>query len=173
MGVIDWIILVLLLVFLVFGLKRGFAGMIIQLLGYFATFLLIGQYYPMVRSSLMLKLKLGQTLASVLGIILIIVLIAVIARLIVYFLNRTLKIMRLSLTNKFFGALFGLFNALLIVMIVTVILDFVPRLSTPLKDPVKHRVYYQIDQIKDEAFNTFKLNKRLKMLEERMGEKKL
>ena len=163
MGIIDWIILVLLFVFLIFGLRRGFAGMLVQLVGYIATFVLIGQYYPLLRNSLVLKFKFDSTLASILAIILIIVLIGVIARLVIYFLDRTLRLMRLSTMNKFFGALFGLFNALLIVMIFTVILDFIPSLSGPLKNPSKHRVYYQIDQIKKETFNTFRLNQRLKL----------
>ncbi|HRY83373.1 MAG TPA: CvpA family protein [Candidatus Cloacimonadota bacterium] len=163
MGIIDWIILVLFTVFLIIGLRRGFAGMVVQLLGYLATFILLGQYYPLLRNSLILKYKFDFTLSTIIAIILIIILIGVIARLVIFFLDRTLKLMRLSTMNKFFGALFGLFNALLIVMIFSVLLDFIPSLSKPLKDPAKHRVYYQIDQIKKETFNTFKLNQRLKL----------
>ena len=168
MGIIDWIIVVILLFFLVWGLRRGFAAMLIQLLGYLALFLLVGQYYPLVKSSLIAKYSFPGALASVAAFILIALLVGVVARLVIYFLSRSLKLLNLSLLNRLAGGLFGFMNALFILMILTVVLDYIPKLSTPLKDKNRHLAYYTVDQIKTQALETFSLRQHLLMIESRI-----
>lgn len=168
MGIIDWSILVLLLFFFVWGLRRGFAAMLVQLLGYIALFLLVGQYFPLVKQSLIDKFSFPSALASVVSFVLIAILIGITARLVIYILTRTLKLVHLSTINRVFGGIFGLLTALLIMMVIAVVLDYLPKISTPLKDKNLHVVYATIDELKDETFQTLKLQQHIKMLESRL-----
>jgi len=172
MGIIDWIIVILLVAFMIVGFRRGFAGMAVQLLGYIASFFLIGQYYPLIRNSLVYKYHFDGVLASILAILLILILLGVIVRLVIFLLNKTLRLVNLGTTNRLFGALFGLLNALLIVMIFCLLVDYFPGLAKPLKMRSKHKVYYEIDQAKDEVFTALKLQQRLQYIENKIDEQK-
>ncbi|PKN76156.1 MAG: hypothetical protein CVU49_01970 [Candidatus Cloacimonetes bacterium HGW-Cloacimonetes-2] len=171
MGIIDWVILVFLLFFLGYGFKRGFAAMLIQILGYIALFLLVGQYFPLVRNALVQRFSFNSFMASLVSFILISFLIYVLSRLVILLLSRTLKMLRLSFMNRLVGGIFGLINALLIVMIVTVVLDYIPKVSMPLKDKNRHVVYATVDQVKLEFLNTFSLKQHIKLMEHKVGDK--
>ncbi len=171
MGIIDWVILVFLLFFLGYGFKRGFATMLIQILGYIALFLLIGQYFPLVRNSLVQRFSFNSFMASLVSFILISFLIYVLSRIVIYLLSRTLRMLKLSFLNRLTGGIFGLVNAMLILMIVTVVLDYIPKISTPLKDKNRHVVYATVDQVKLEFLNTFNLKQHIKLMEHKVGDK--
>jgi membrane protein required for colicin V production len=164
MGVIDWIILVFLLAFTVNGFRVGFAAMLIQLGGFILAFILIGHYYPLLASQLMLKYAFSKPLASIISILLIIVLLVVILRFVTWGINRFLKAVYLSWMNRSFGALFGFANGLLCVIIFTVILDYMPKLSDPLKDGNRHRVYTAVEQLKEDLFSKLQLENRIKLI---------
>lgn len=171
MGIIDWVILVFLLFFLGYGFKRGFAAMLIQILGYIALFLLVGQYFPLVRNALVQSFSFNSFIASLVSFILISFLIYVLSRLVILLLSRTLKMLKLSFMNRLVGGIFGLINALLIVMIVTVVLDYIPKVSKPLKDKNRHVIYATVDQVKLEFLNTFSLKQHIKLMEHKVGDK--
>jgi len=164
MGVIDWIILALLLVFTFLGWRRGFVAAIVQLCGYILTFFLVGHYYPLLQRSLLIRYHMARWMATVLSVLLIIVLIVVVVRIVIYVLNRLLDAMNLSALNKGIGTVLGFANGLLVVIILMVMLDFVPSLSTPLKNGDKHRVYAGINVLKEELFDKFKLTERMKFI---------
>ncbi|MDP2173286.1 MAG: CvpA family protein [Candidatus Cloacimonadaceae bacterium] len=165
MGIIDYAILVFLLAALIMGWRKGLAGALINLAGLVATFFLVSHYYPLVSSNLMLKYHLGKGWAVFLAVIIIVLLIAVVGRLVIYLCNRLLKVIRLSYPNKLLGMVFGFVNGLLILIILTVVLDFFPHVSSPLKNSSKHRVYAGVDLLKDELFGKLKLQRQLKHLE--------
>lgn len=171
MGIIDWSIVVVLAFFFVFGLRKGFAAMIVQLLGYLALFLLVGQYFPLLKTSLIAKFTIAPALATVTAFILIAALIFIVGRLVLFFLHKALKQVKLSLVNRLLGGLFGLLNALLVLMILMVLLDYVPSISKPLKDKNLHAVYAFVDQLKNSTFSTLKLKQHLEMLEQRVERK--
>ncbi len=164
MGILDWIILALLMVFIYLGWRRGLVAAIVQFCGYILSFFLVGHYYPLVQRNLILHYHLARWLATVISVLLILVLIVVVVRIVVYILNRVLKAMKLSTLNKAGGATLGLINGLLIVIIFMVMLDFVPKVSTPLENSQNHRVYAGINILKEELFSKLKLTQRVKLL---------
>ncbi|HOZ00853.1 MAG TPA: CvpA family protein [Candidatus Syntrophosphaera sp.] len=164
MGFIDWLILAILLIFLVQGFRKGLAAALIRIGGTIAAFFLVGQFYPLVRNSLILNFKLHGILATLVAVILIGVLLMVVIRLLIYVMNRLLKAVNLSFFNKLLGALFGFGNGLLCVIVLMVVLDYVPKVSTPLKDSGKHRVYAAVDTLKDDLFTQLKLTEKDKYL---------
>ena len=153
-----------LLIFLVQGFRKGLAAALIRIGGTIAAFFLVGQFYPLVRNSLILNFKLHGILATLVAVILIGVLLMVVIRLLIYVMNRLLKAVNLSFFNKLLGALFGLGNGLLCVIVLMVVLDYVPKVSTPLKDSGKHRVYAAVDTLKDDLFTQLKLTEKDKYL---------
>jgi len=171
MGILDWLILALLMVFIYLGWRRGFVAAIVQFCGYILSFFLVGHYYPLVQRNLILRYHLAHWLATVFSVLLILVLIVVVVRIVVYILNRVLKAMKLSTLNKAGGATLGLINGLLIVIIFMVMLDFVPKVSTPLENSQKHRVYAGISVLKEELFSKLKLTQRVKLLKLLPGDK--
>jgi membrane protein required for colicin V production len=164
MGFIDWIILAVLILFTFFGWRKGLLASLVQLGGYILTFFLVGHYYPLVQRNLMQKFHFAKWLATVVSVVLIIVLIVVIVRLVIYILERFLRALKLSAVNHTLGAVLGIINGLLVVIILTVVLDFMPKLSTPLKNGEKHRVYAGVDLVKEEIFTKLKLTERTKLI---------
>lgn len=163
MGIFDWTILIFLLVCVVYGFRKGLAGALIQLAGLVLSFILIGQYYPAVRLGLMLKYNLNPILANLVALILIIVAILVVVKLVIYLLNSILKMMNLSFINQALGAVFGFVNGLIIIITISVLIDYIPAWSYKLEEPGKHRVYSAVQVIKDDLFEKFKLNARVKL----------
>lgn len=170
MGAIDWAILALLAVCVFLGWRKGLAAALINLAGVIAGFFLVGHFYPLVAQSLMTKYELSASLSTVLAIILISILLAVVVRLVILALNRVLKALKLSAANRFFGMLLGFANGLLIVICVMVVLDYFPKVSTPLKDGSQHRVYAGVNLIKDELIGSLKLKQQIKYLERKAKE---
>lgn len=165
MGIIDWIMLGILLIFAVQGFRKGLAAALVQIVAAVAVFLLWGQFYPLVRNSLVLNFKLHGVVATLVALVLIIVLMLVIVRILIFLLNRLLRAVNLSLPNKFLGLVFNLINGLLCLFVVMVLLDYAPKLSTPLKDPARHRVYSGVNTLKEDLISQLKLKQRDKYLE--------
>jgi len=165
MGAIDWVILTLLAVAVFLGWRRGLAAAVINLMGVIAGFFLVGHFYPLVARSLMIKYKLSSSLSTLLAVLLISVLLAVVVRLVIAALNRVLKALKLSSLNRFAGMLLGFANGLLILICVMIVLDYFPRVSTPLKDSSRHRVYAGVNLLKDELLKGLNLKQHLKHLE--------
>lgn len=160
MGIIDWLILLILLAFTFLGLRKGLGATLVQIGGMIAAFLLVGHFYPLLRNSMIAKYSMHHTLATVIAVVLIIVMIAVVVRLVIWILNALLKAMHLSGLNRLLGTLFGFVNGLLLVIVIMAGLDFLPKVSTPLKNSGEHRVYAGIDQLKEELFDRLKLKQR-------------
>ena len=131
MGIIDWIILLFLLCFIVQGWRRGLAGMIVRSGGIVASFFLIGHFFPLVKTSLLANYKMGVVLATIIALLLIIVLMIVLIRLVMYFLQLLLKSARLTTANKFLGMGLGFLNGLLVVIVFTMMMDYIPLAVHP------------------------------------------
>lgn len=164
MGVIDWIILAVLLFFTVVGIRRGLVGAVVQFAGAVLAFFLVGHYYPLLANQLMLKYGLGKTISTIIAVVLILILIVVIVRFVLWILERFIKALNLSWLNRTVGGILGLVNGLILVIIFTVLMDYMPKLSEPLKDGEKHRVYVGVEQIKEELFAKLNLKNRIKYI---------
>lgn len=161
MGLIDWIILIVLAIWVILGVRRGLVGAIVQFGGGILTFFLIGHYYPLLANQLMIKYSHSKTLAAVISIVLILVLFIVVIRFVTWILNRFVKAIGLTWVNRLLGGLLGFINGILIIMILMAGLDYLPKLSDPLKDGSKHRVYAGLDIFKEDVFSALKLNNHL------------
>ncbi len=164
MGIIDWIILGFLLLFIWFGWRKGFTAAIVQFGGHILTFILVAHYFPLVQLSLINKYGIGRNWALFWAIVLIVVLVAVVIKVVIYILQRVLKALKLTTANKTAGAGLGFVNGLVLVIIFMVLLDFVPPLSTPLKNSANHRVYAGVNLLKEEVFTKLNLTQRMKLL---------
>ncbi len=164
MGIIDWIILGLLLIFTYLGWRKGLATTVVQLCGFILTFFLVGHYYPLVQRSLLVKYNMSRAVATIVSVLLIIALIVVISKLIIYIISRLLIATKLSTLDKGVGALLGFGNGMIVLFILMVMLDFMPKLSTPLKDGEQHRVYAGVNVLKEEVFTKLKLTERMKLI---------
>ncbi|MDD2423033.1 MAG: CvpA family protein [Candidatus Cloacimonetes bacterium] len=164
MGVIDWTIIAFLLVLAYFGLRRGLAGAIVQFAGVILTFILIGHYYPLLANQLVLKYGFSKTLSVLIAVFLILVLVVVVTRFVIWILDRFIKALNLSWINRLLGTVLGLLNGLILVIIFTLVMDYIPKLSQGLKDPEKHRVYVGVDALKDDAVTHLKLNNYFKYI---------
>lgn len=168
MGIIDWIMLAVLLVFMFLGWRRGLAATLIKLAGLVAAFFLIGHIYPLVRRNLEQSFGLSGTLSTVLSLLIFGVLMWVLTRIVIIITNRMLKAVRLSGANKFAGLLLGLFNGLVLLMTFTLVLDHFPRLSAGLLDGSHHRVYAGVHELQHDVVHTLKLKQRMVRLEEKL-----
>lgn len=157
MGVIDWTIIAFLLVLSYFGLRRGLAGAIVQFAGVILTFFLIGHYYPLLANQLVLKHGLSKTLSVLISVLLILILVVVVTRFVIWILNRFIKALCLGWVNRLLGAILGLLNGLILVIIFTLIMDYMPKVSGALKNPEKHRVYVGMDTLKDDTVTHVKM----------------
>ncbi|GAB1469056.1 hypothetical protein MASR2M64_18320 [Candidatus Cloacimonadota bacterium] len=164
MGILDWTILGFLLLFIILGWRKGVVAALIQLGGYVATFFLVGHIFPLVQRSLLVKYQLAHGLATVASVVLILVLAVVVVKLTVYAFNRFIYAVKLSTFNKIVGAALGFGNGLLVIFIFMVMLDFIPSISTPLKNGENHRVYAGIDVLKEDMFSKLKLDERMKLI---------
>lgn len=164
MGIIDWIILGFLLLFIYFGWRKGFTAAVVQFCGHVLTFFLVAHYFPLVQLRLIERFHLGRNWALLFAILLIVVLAAVVIKLVVYILQKVLKALKLSTMNKTAGAGLGFVNGLVVVIIFMVILDFIPPLSNPLKDGSRHRVYAGVNLLKEEVFTKLNLTERMKLI---------
>jgi membrane protein required for colicin V production len=107
MGVIDWSILAVLLVFSFMGFRKGIAGAVVQLAGAILAFLLVGHYYPLLANQLMLKYGHGKTLSTIIAIVLILTLVVVVVRFVIWILDRFIKALNLGWLNRSLGAVLG------------------------------------------------------------------
>jgi membrane protein required for colicin V production len=164
MGVIDWSILAVLLVFSFMGFRKGIAGAVVQLAGAILAFLLVGHYYPLLANQLMLKYGHGKTLSTIIAIVLILTLVVVVVRFVIWILDRFIKALNLGWLNRSLGAVLGFLNGLILVIIFTVLMDYMPNLAAPLKDGEKHRVYVGVEQLKEDLFAKLNLQNRIKYI---------
>ena len=157
MGIFDWIILAFIVVSMWMGWRKGLIGMVVSFAGVILSFYLIGKYFPLVKNGLIIKFGWGNVIATISAVLLIVLLLIIIVTIVIWLLNKTLKILHLSSINKIMGTLLGFVNGLLVVIIVSVVIDYVPFISRNLQDSNKHRVYGSIEIVKKELFGVLKI----------------
>ncbi len=165
MGFIDWLILAVLLLTAFNGFRKGLVATLVHIGSAIGVFLLWGQLFPLVKNGLILNLKLGLVPATILAVILIVVVTVVLVALIERLFRSALKGSHLSGLNKFLGLIFGLLNGLVSIIVLMVLLDYAPKLSTPLKDGAKHPVYAAVDVFKEDVFTMLKFDERDRFLQ--------
>ncbi len=161
MGILDWLILIVLIVLMVWGWRKGIIAMALQLAGAFLVFFLIAHYFPLVRNGLMVKLHLGSLLSTILGVILIVALIALVVQIIRLLMERTLKLMHVSFLNSSLGALIGFLTGLIVVVVLSIMIELVPSFRRSLDNSEKHKAYAAVRVIRSEMYSAFKIKQKI------------
>ncbi len=165
MGIFDWIILVFLLCCVIYGYRKGLVAALVQLAGLIMAFFLIGHYYPAVRYGLISKYDLNPILANITSFILVVIVLLVLIKIIIYIMDRIISMLHVTFINRLLGAIFWFLNALIFLVIMSIIIDFIPFFSNQLKNPSEHRVYNAVVVIKNDIYAKLELKAKEKLLE--------
>ncbi|HNX00271.1 MAG TPA: CvpA family protein [Candidatus Cloacimonadota bacterium] len=126
MHVLDIILSLILVVFIVFGYRKGLIGELLQLAGLIATFLLVGRFAPLVKAGLIMKWHLGPFLATLCSYLIIFILIAIIIQLVRMAMEHFVEALNLNFLNRSLGAAFGLLSGLFFFAIILILIDLLP-----------------------------------------------
>ena len=130
MHVVDIVLLVLFLVSMVVGYKTGFISSLLTWIGLFVSLLMIARYGPIVQAGIMIRFDLGPLFSAIIAYVLIAVLIMVLFAILKILLNYLTKLIQLTFLNKIFGAVFGLFSMIVILVIFVLLINFVPFMAS-------------------------------------------
>jgi membrane protein required for colicin V production len=122
--VLSLVIIVIILIFVILGLRNGFIRWMTVTLGMIVGFWMASQKYFVFENSLM-RIAHSQHLAHVIGFFLIFLLFFLIVVLFGYLLSKVVNLTLLSWLDRFLGAVFGLaagliFVWLLLILVITV-----------------------------------------------------
>ncbi len=184
MNIFD-IIFGIFLLFLMFQcLRKGFVAGSIQLLGLIVTIIVIGKVGHLVKAKLILQFGLGETLAVIIAYIIIFLIIMIMVKIVIFFIHRMVEFLHLKWLNKLLGALFGLFNGVLLIALLMIILNISPfekeirkitaksyilNVVRAITDEIEDR-YPQIEKIKKPIRK--KLDKKIDKSKEKLEEEK-
>jgi len=126
MHIVDIVLLVLFLVAMIWGFKKGFITALLLWIGLFTTMLMIARFGPMVQAGLMIKFSLGGFFAGVIAYLLIFVLICVLFAILNILLNYLAKLLNLTFVNRVIGSVFGFLNMAIILVLFLLLMDFFP-----------------------------------------------
>ncbi|MBM4403776.1 MAG: CvpA family protein [Candidatus Cloacimonetes bacterium] len=163
MGFIDWMILISLLLAIWHGLRRGMVGMLLNLGGVLAVFFLIGHYFPVVKGALIHKFGFNEIMAWIIGLLLLIVIVYLINRILRALIERSMMMLNITFINRFLGAILGFIFGMVIVIIFSLIIDFIPSARNRLKDGNAHRVYSAVEVVKHEAVTRWGLDAKTRL----------
>ncbi|MEA1972047.1 MAG: CvpA family protein [Candidatus Cloacimonadota bacterium] len=125
--IFDWIMGVILLVFLFSGFKDGFIGIIIQLLGIVLAFTFIGKFIPITKEYFINQFDLNITIANILSYILLILAFIIVIKLIIILTNAMMKILQLTMLNRLVGAVLGLVAGFLFILLFVSVVNVLPN----------------------------------------------
>ncbi|UCF04447.1 MAG: CvpA family protein [bacterium] len=136
MGVIDIIILIVLVIFFVWGLKRGLIRQVLEIIGIIAAF--IGAFYLAhhVAGYLDTKLDLPYQVTLVISAIAIFIGILIVFYFLGLFFQKVTSVTLLGPLDRIGGGLFGVFKGALLISLVLIILLHLP-LPADFKDDVR------------------------------------
>ena len=126
MHVVDIVLLVFFLGSMFVGYKTGFISALLTWVGLFVSLMMIARYGPIVQAGIMIRFGLGPLFSAMIAYILIAVLIMVLFALLKILLNYLTKLIQLSFLNKIFGAVFGFFSMIVVLVIFVLLIGFVP-----------------------------------------------
>jgi len=125
MTYLDYIILFILLVFLVKGAYQGFIKQVLTIAGWIAGIILAWLFYPVLAIEV-IKIGLPSVLAVVISFLLIYAAVVYTTKLLSQALSKTAKMLFLGWLNRLLGAVFGLLEGFLLVIIVLFLVSFTP-----------------------------------------------
>ncbi|MCK9329011.1 MAG: CvpA family protein [Candidatus Cloacimonetes bacterium] len=133
MHTVDIILIIIFLVSMLLGFKKGFISAIITWIGLLVSLLMIVRFGPMVQAGIEFKLSIGSPLSKIIAYVLIFILISILGAILKILLNYIAKLLNLSLLNRTIGAIFGLLNCMIVIIFLLFIIDFLPYVK-PVKE---------------------------------------
>ena len=134
---VDLIILIIILINVILGFKRGIIAEILTLIGLISAIFLAIFWYSDLSIFLMEQFKWNETLLNVLSFVIIFIGVIIFFRLLENVLTRITALLLLSWINNIGGALFGFIRGTIIVGLLLFLVNFIPL---PLE------IQYQINQ---------------------------
>jgi membrane protein required for colicin V production len=129
MQILDLILALILVIFIIFGYRKGLIAELLQLAGLIVSFLLIGKFAPLVKDGLIMKWHLGPFLATLCSYLLIFILIAIIIQLVRMAMEHLVEALNINFLNRSLGAVFGLLSGLFFFALILILIDLLPFAS--------------------------------------------
>ncbi len=126
MNIIDVILGIVLLVFFLYGFKRGLIASLVHLLSLLVIIIVITQVGNNVRLLVMENLNVSPTIALILAYAIIAILVFFIAVLVTKLLVSIVNILRLGFLNRLAGGAFGVVNGMFLFAVLLLILFMTP-----------------------------------------------
>lgn len=130
MTYIDYIILIVIAIFVIKGYKQGLIKQVMAFIGMAAGLVIAWKFYPVV-SLYGVKFGIPSTISMIISFALVFFVVLVISNLLGKFLHKALEIIFFGWLNRVTGAIFGLIEGVLLIAIIFVLISF-----TPLREPV-------------------------------------
>ena len=125
MTYIDYIILIVIVLFIIKGYKQGLVKQVMAFIGMAAGLVIAWRFYPVV-SLYGVKLGIPSTISMILSFIIIFCAVMAASNLLAKFLHKVLEIVFFGWLNRLTGAVFGLVEGVLLVAIIFVLISFTP-----------------------------------------------
>jgi len=129
MHIVDIVLAVLFVFAIIVGYNKGFVSALLTWVGLFASVLMILRYSPMVQAGIMIRFNLSPIISAMIAYLLIFILIMVLFAIVNILINYFVRYANLSPINKIFGAVFGILNMAVMLIIVSFFIEFMPFLT--------------------------------------------
>lgn len=126
MGTLDVILSIIIFIFFLFGLKKGFIATIINLAAFVFFFVLIVYIGPVLKEIIQLKFTVSEFLATTLSYFVIFLVIFLISAILIKIFTKILKALKINWINRLLGGVLGVANALIIITVLFLIFMILP-----------------------------------------------
>ena len=129
MSILDIVISGIMVIAVIYGLKKGLIASILTCVGLISTFILFARFGPMIRAGLKVQYNFGDFFAAVFAYLIIIILVAILVKILTIIFNYVASMLYLTLLNRVSGALFCFFNVVIALMIILILISLFPFFS--------------------------------------------
>ena len=123
---LDIILGVILLLFFLGGIKKGFVSIVTGFICLIATFILIRNFGGSTKIYLISQFEFSELLATILSYVLIIILVIIVGKLIVVIMKKIVSFLNLSGLDRLLGGVFGVINFGVLLAIILMLLEISP-----------------------------------------------
>jgi membrane protein required for colicin V production len=129
MNFIDITLLIILVLGMLYGIKKGFITCFLAWIGFFVSMIMLARFGPTIQAGLMIHYNLGIFFSAVIAYLLIIVLIALMIKLLQILLNFVADVLMLTILNRIMGGIFSFLNVLIIIVLLLLFINLFPFLD--------------------------------------------
>ena len=152
---LDIILALLLIVFFIFGLKRGFILSFLQLLGIVLVIVLVRQFGVIIRQNIHVSLGISQTWAIILGYVIIFIIVMILAKLISLILEKLMALISMGWLNNFIGGIFNILFGFATIIILVLLIEISSISSSLGKAREDSKIYTVARVIAENIINNY------------------